>query len=315
MAARADVVWARPAIASPSRLRREPRDPQRPALFRVRVERWDTSLASGGSEKHHVPPDLAAARTTRDVVVAVLDTGHRAPRHHDLCGGAGIRPDVGATTSSQATPTSAARRSTSPTTATAAADDRRTRATGSPTPTPRAAPQAGCFLNCFADPSSWHGTHVTGCIVAKAGSAASASPASPRREGAAGARPGPLRRLLQRHQRSAIRVGLGRSASTGSPTTPPGAGHQHVARRPNASPGLGAAGDQRLARGRTTVVVAARRRGHSLDRTRPRAASPRTATASCASPTTAPGRSATCSRHPRHLRHDRRPGGVRRRRR
>lgn len=164
--ARSDVVWAEPDLpvyasdVSPV----APNDP----AFAQQWDLWDTSLASGGNSTR-VPATWNRTKGDPSVVVAVLDTGLTA--HPELTGSVVAPapsdpivkgydfvsgdPDFGGRTFYVANDGNGRDPDPSdPGDWITAAD-----AAGSTA--------GGLFLNCFVDTSSWHGTHVTGTIVAK----------------------------------------------------------------------------------------------------------------------------------------------------
>lgn len=166
--ARTDVVWAEPDLpvyasdASPV----TPND----ALFAAQWDAWDTSLPSGGYSTR-VPSAWNRTVGDKSVVVAVLDTGLTA--HPDLTASVAAPaatdpivkgydfvagdPDNGGRTYYVANDGNGRDADPSDPGDWITASD----AAGSTA--------GGLFLNCYVDTSSWHGTHVTGTIVAKQG--------------------------------------------------------------------------------------------------------------------------------------------------
>lgn len=166
--ARADVVWAEPDLpvyasdASPV----TPNDP----LFTSQWDLWDTAAAAGG-DSTHVPSTWNRTKGDPSVVVAVLDSGLTV--HPDITGSVVAPtaadpvvkgydfvsgdPDYSGSTYYVANDGNGRDADPSdPGDWITAAD-----ASGSTA--------GGVLLNCFVDTSSWHGTHVTGTIVAKQG--------------------------------------------------------------------------------------------------------------------------------------------------
>ncbi|MFN8157571.1 MAG: S8 family serine peptidase [Candidatus Nanopelagicales bacterium] len=263
LAARADVVWAEPDLpvyasdASPVTLN----DP----LFGSQWDAWDTSLASGGNSTR-VPQTWLRTKGDPSVVVAVLDTGLTA--HPDITTSVAAPaasdpivkgydfiagdPDFGGKTFYVANDGNG--RDADP-------SDPGDWITDSDAAGNTA---GGLFLNCFADPSSWHGTHVTGTIVAKQNNSVGITGIAP------GVKVQPVRVLGRCGGYSSdINDAIEWASGGHIDGIPDNATPAQVINMSLGGPGSCLASTQQAindARGRgTTVVVAAGNEGHSLD--------------------------------------------------
>lgn len=164
--ARADVVWAEPDLpvyasdVSPV----TPNDP----LFAQEWDAWDTTPASGGYSTR-VPATWNRTKGDPSVVVAVLDTGLTV--HPDLSSSV-VAPTASDPTVKGYDFVSGDPDNSGSTFYVANDGNGRDADPSDPGDWITASDAAGntaggLFLNCFADTSSWHGTHVTGTIVAK----------------------------------------------------------------------------------------------------------------------------------------------------